>query len=120
MDKEVKYKFDYMYEDNIMSTVTVYSDGSVDEKDFTDIIIFRANCKNEKDVEDLFSSMVFDKNRPDKWEIIEHLNLPCVYDPYLIIRETRGLMAASCQWVRFEGDTITWQELRARAMLPTY
>lgn len=120
MGKEVKYKFDYMYEDDVMSTVTVYTDGSVDEKDYTDIKIFRANCKNEQDVNDLFAMMVFDENRPDKWEIIEHLGLPPVYDPYLIVRVTKGLMASSCQWVRFEGDTITWQELRARAMLPTY
>ena len=102
MGKKVKYKFDYMYEDAVMSTVTVYTDGSVDEH-----------------VNLLFSTMVFDENRPDKDEILENLEIP-FYDPYLIVRVTKGLMASSCQWIRFEGDTITWQELRARALLPTY
>ena len=119
MGKKVKYKFDYMYEDMVMSTVTVYTDGSVDEQDFTDIKMFKANCRNEKHVNLLFSTMVFDENRSDKDEILENWEIP-FYDPYLIVRVTKGLMASSCQWIRFEGDTITWQELRARALLPTY
>lgn len=119
MGKEVMYKFDYMYEDNVMSTVTVYKDGTVDEVDYTDINVFKANCESIEDVELLFSTMIFDEGRPDKDEILENLGIP-FYDPYLIVRVTKGLMASSCQWVRFEGDEITWQELRARAMLPTY
>lgn len=119
MDKEIKYKFDYMYEDDVMSTVIVYTDGSVFEEDYTDVTILTPNCRNEEDVNLLFSTMVFDENRPDKDEILENLGIP-FYNPYLIVRVTKGLMASSCLWVRFEGDTITWQELRAGAMLPTY
>ena len=42
MGKEVKYEFDYMRINDVMSHVIVYEDGSVEYTDFTDIESFSA------------------------------------------------------------------------------
>lgn len=120
MGKEIKYEFDYMRINDVMSHVIVYEDGSVEYTDFTDIEPFRAFHKpniTEKDVLSLFDYMTFDKGRRDEKYILKGLDIP-FYDVYLIIKETRGIMANSCFWIRFKGDDVNWELLRKRANLP--
>ena len=52
----------------------------------------------------------FNKNRPDKDEILKYLGLDR-YNPLEIVKKTHGRILGDFTWVRFPGETLTWKDL---------
>lgn len=52
----------------------------------------------------------FNKNRPDKDEILEYLGLER-YNSLEIVKKTHGRILGDFTWVRFPGETLTWKDL---------
>lgn len=108
MGKVVDYQFDYMYRNEVVSHVTVYSDGSVDvinvTKDYWKLP-FKFDNVTRYDVNLLLGDRVFDEGRPDKDDLLRDMGVP-FYDPLMIVRKTRGVMIKDYFWLKFfEEDT---------------
>lgn len=105
MDKTVAYSFDYMCKDELCSTVTVYQDGTVDVKDYTDEIIKLpfgswGNEAELKDVEEFFESRCFPRTRANCKQILESGGLQ-FYNPIEICRKTQGRLMEDLFWINF-------------------
>lgn len=108
MGKVVDYQFDYMYRNEVVSHVTVYSDGSVDVSNVTKDywkLPFKFDNVTRCDVDLLLGDRVFDEGRPDKDDLLRDMGVP-FYDPLMIVRKTRGVMIKDYFWLKFfEEDT---------------
>ena len=108
MGKVVDYQFDYMYKNEVVSHITVYSDGTVDVVNYTDKdwkLPFLFNNVTRDDVNLLLKGRVFDEGRPDKDDLLRDMGVP-FYDPLMIVRKTRGVMIKDYFWLKFfEEDT---------------
>lgn len=118
--REIAYEFDYMKADAVMAHVTFYTDFSVGVENFTEDIFdqpFPAGSPDYDSLNRLYERMSMDKGRPDRADILKSMGVP--YDtPLSIIKVTRGIMANSPFWIRFKGDTMTFDDLLRRADLP--
>lgn len=34
------------------------------------------------------------------------------YDPYQIVQKTHGVMVDDCFWIRFDGENLTWEDVK--------
>jgi Helix-turn-helix. len=53
----------------------------------------------------------WEENRADLAELLRLIGLE-TYDPYAIVRKTHGMMAQDPIWFRFEGEKLTYREVR--------
>ena len=108
MGKVVDYQFDYMYKNEVVSHVTVYSDGTVSILNYTNKdwkLPFLFDNVTRDDVNMFLKGRVFDEGRPDKDDLLKDMGVP-FYDPLMIVRKTRGVMIKDYFWLKFfEGDT---------------
>lgn len=58
-----------------------------------------------------FESRCFDESRPDKHILLDSLGLEC-YNPLEIVKKTHGFLLHDFIWVRFEGEDLTWEDVR--------
>lgn len=112
MGKKVMYEFDYMHYNDIVAHITVYMDFTVGVERFTEIDSYMPVPvpATYDDVELLYTTMCFDEGHPDKQEILNSFGVE-FYDPFSIVKVTNGYMWDDPFWIRFEGDTITYEEL---------
>lgn len=52
----------------------------------------------------------FNKNRPDKNEILEYLGLDS-HNPLEIVKKTHGRILGDFTWIRFLDETLVWEDL---------
>ena len=55
----------------------------------------------------------FERARPDVQEQLEYLGLS-EYNPWEIVKKTHGVMFEDFIWVRFEGEALTWEDVKIR------
>ena len=105
--------FDYMRRDDVMAHVTVSFDG-ISVINYTDSILNRPFGSNIKptirDVECLFEERCFPQGRGDMRDMILHL--PTGYDTLAILEETHGVLVDDYFWIRFEGEKLTWDDVK--------
>lgn len=108
MGKVVDYQFYYMYKNEVVSHVTVYSDGSVGILNYTNKdwkLPFLFDNVTRNDVNMLLKGRVFNEGRSDKDDLLRDMGVP-FYDPLMIVRKTRGVMIKDYFWLKFfEEDT---------------
>lgn len=67
-----------------------------------------------RNIYDFVKRRVFEESRPDKAELLSHLNLK-EYNPYAIVRRTHGVSYDDYLWIKFEDDTdLTWEKVHIR------
>ena len=55
----------------------------------------------------------FERARADVPEQLEYLGLT-EYNPWEIVKKTHGVMFEDFIWIRFEGENITWEDVKIR------
>lgn len=112
--RKESYSFDFMDMDTVVTSVTVYDDGSVDFVNYTDDIVERAFGCREKvdsiDVYDFFASRCMPPGRPREKEVLAALGLTR-YNPIDIARKNYSRRIEDTNWVRFKGVTKTFEEV---------
>lgn len=103
-------KFDYLYMDDVCSTVTVEGD-KITVVNYTDDILLTAFGNNKNvtldDLDEFFEYRCFPRSRAK--QVLKNENIP--YVPYLIIQRTHGTMFDDCFWIRFEGEDLCWDDV---------
>ncbi len=74
--------------------------------------LFHADVVSRFELGDvILKSRCFDPARPDKDKILEFFGLD-EYNVYDICRRTHGIMAQDNIWMRFDGEEITWEDIK--------
>ena len=60
---------------------------------------------------EILTTRCWEENRSDIDELLHLIGLD-TYDPYAIVRRTHGLMVQDPIWFRFEGEKLTYREVR--------
>lgn len=111
MDKLV---FDYMNKDEVCTHVEVnLKTKDVYAQDFTKIksrTVFAKRPHNIEELNKFLEERCFPRGRNDEKDILKHLGLT-QYNPLDIVKITHGKMLHDNCWIRFEGETITWEEI---------
>lgn len=55
----------------------------------------------------------FESGRPDLAQQLEYLGLS-EYNPWEIVKRTHGVMFEDFIWIRFEGETLVWEDVKIR------
>jgi len=110
-------KFDYMHKDVCVATVTydpvtkvgrtvLYSADSYDRPTQSD-------SPTWDDIMKFFEERSFERGRGDIKKVLKSLDVD-FYDPYLIVQKTRGQLWDDFYWIRFEGDTAKYDDIKLR------
>lgn len=109
--------FDYMYKDTVVAHVDWYIESqTVNCAEYQDNIAYQCFGKMKHNVDNLmivFESRCFDRNRYDIKEILEYLGL-LEYSPYHICLKTHGVSTQDYMWIRWQGESVTWNDVRIR------
>ena len=107
--------FDYMWKNNVVAHVNVYSNGKINcetiGKGFFDNPLPLGTDGNK--LYDFFESRCFPKTRGNADELLRLLGLSS-YNPLAIVRKTRGQQFDDFYWIRFEGDTVDYEDIKLR------
>ena len=110
-------KFDYMYYDEVATSVEII-DGVVSFINYTDNLTNRAFGVRKSVtldyIDKFFEERCFPKTRKSAKELLKHLEVP-YYEPFLICKKTHGVILGDYSWIRFEGETLTWEDVRIKS-----
>lgn len=117
MDKELGISFDYMWKDQAVARVefdmisgegrvAIMGDGPFDDP-------FRKPVVSHKELWDFFEWRCFPRARYDAKRILRDLEVD-FYEPYQIVLKTRGQQYDDFYWIRFDGDTVGYEEIKLR------
>lgn len=113
---ERKIVFDYMNKNEVCSHVEVYpARQEVIVTDYATDIMDTAFGLRPHDMENLdwfFRSRSFPETRADIKELLAMMNLT-EFSAYQMCKRTLGRMISDTYWIRWEGETRTWEELNA-------
>lgn len=106
--------FDVLNKDTLVSHVEII-DGKINIKRYVLHPGIQPFGNNDMDVNfewinAFLESRCFDKNRPDKNEILEYLELDS-YNTINIVKKTHGRILGDFTWIRFPNETLTWKDL---------
>ena len=108
-----KVIFDYMYRDEVSAHVEIdLKTKEVTCEEYSDVLFkqaFGLRPANMDTVVWFFRRRCFPETQDGVEELLEMLGLK-QYDPYSIVKKTKGMMWKDHCWVRFEGDTSTYEE----------
>lgn len=115
MDKTINLEFDYMERDTVVANVKIYNDGEITCERYTDDFMDNPLPfgNTGESFQRFLRSRVFPETRADKDKILKALGLKH-YIPLAIVRKTRGLCYDDFYWVRFRGDTVTYNDIKIR------
>lgn len=109
-----KLIFDYMYFDTVSEHVEVDMVSlTVESKVYAKDIMLQVFGKRPKTVENVqffFRSRCFEETNYGLRDLLKLLGLQ-QYNPYDIVRITHGKMVNDPCWIRFEGETLSYEEL---------
>ena len=113
-------ELEYLYRDTVSTSMKVnYTDETVSIKNYTDDLIDRAFGDRVKitlkDFEEFLEDRCFSKTRFNKKELLDSLDLGNIgYDPLEIVKKTHGLMLEDYCWIKFKGESLTWEDIKIR------
>lgn len=107
-------KFEYFHKDTLLSTVTYdpVTKKGVSVSTGSELLPFPEH-PTWKQLMNFFEDRCFERGRGDVRQILKVLELD-FYDPYLIAQKTRGQLWDDFYWIRFEGDTVTYEDIKLR------
>ncbi len=112
-----KLIFDYMNKDDVCSHVEVdLTTKQILCEDFTDVKHHLVFAKRPHTIDNLnffFETRCFPRGREDEKDILEFLGLR-QYNPLDIVRKTHGAMHKDFCWIRFEGETLKWEDVNPK------
>ena len=115
MGKDIEYSFDYMWHDDVVAHVDVYENGKVRFVNYTKDIMNMPFGVLEKadrlDLDEFFRRRCVPENRHNIKELLASVGLE-EFNAEAIVKLTYGFMASDKNWIRFEGETLTYDELR--------
>ena len=107
--------FYVMYKNEIVTKVSFIKNGSlINIEKFTEHPAIQPFCGTDVSLERVMKFLkrrCFSQARPDAYKILDALGLK-EYDPVEIIKITHGHMWEDCTWIRFEGETLTWEDIK--------
>ena len=114
--------FEYMYKDEVVARV-VYSNSHnlnvgglpVHQEVYGKHLLDTPMPESQPNMRDLwrfFKSRIFPKHRGNIEELLNDLKIPEKTEA--IIRKTHGVLWDDFYWVRFEGESCTWEDVRLR------
>jgi hypothetical protein len=110
-----KYSFEYLCEDRVCSKVDVDEEAEiVKSEDFTDDPVEQAFGGREltlEGLEDFFRSRCFPETRFNLKYTLSCINMD-FFDAETIVRKTRGVLYEDTFWVRFDGEELTWNDVK--------
>ena len=115
MDKTVNLSFDYMLKDRPVAHVEVLSDGTIRCERFTEDVMDNPLPfgNTPEGLEWFWKSRCFPPTRDGVDDLLKLLGLK-YYSPLGIVRKTRGQQNDDFYWVRFAGDTVSYQDIKLR------
>ena len=106
--------FDYMWGDDKVTHVEI-KEGVVTFKNYTDDLIARAFGIRDSValdyVDKFFEDRCFPRTRKSAKRLLKELDVP-YYEPLLICKKTHGVMHGDLNWIRFEGENLTWKDVK--------
>lgn len=113
--KDSIISFDYMHLDTVIARVELLKDNkTVVVTNYTDRFIDKPFGLLEnitiKDLNHFFETRCFPSTRFNAKEVLKAGNID-YFDALQIIRKTNGAMVDDCYWIRFEGDSFTWESV---------
>ncbi|MBQ9278218.1 MAG: hypothetical protein IJ224_06245 [Lachnospiraceae bacterium] len=104
---------DVMWKDEITGHISIH-DGVVSYKAFTDnkFKILFAECANKLTIITTMQERVLPPCRCDE-KMLKHLGLT-EYNAYKILRQTHGVDVDDFKWLRFDGESLTWNDVKVR------
>ena len=115
MEENIEYSFDYMWRDRVEAHVDVYESGKVEFVNYTKDILNMPfgvlNKADRLDLDEFFRRRCVPENRHNIKELLASVGLE-EFDAEKIIKLTHGFMANDKNWIRFDGETLTYDELR--------
>jgi hypothetical protein len=117
--KENKIKFDVFWKDEQIGTFEIdFNNQKVKAKQYTWDTFKRPVMKKDKDVtvEDLlsfFKDRCFPYDRANRDDLLKALKLN-YYSPLQIVKKTHGLTYDDYLWLRFDGEGLTYEDVRIR------
>lgn len=109
--------FDYMHKNDVAAHVEWdCENNTVTCTEFESDIDYQFFGRAKHDVDTLLAVMehrCFDRNRYDAEEILEFFGLK-EYNPYHILLKTHGVSTQDYMWIRWAGETLTWDDVRIR------
>lgn len=107
---------EYYNRDVLCTRILVdYTTGKVSVTNYTDDIMEQALGKRKSSIDSVLEFLgerVFEESRLDKGEILESMGLS-VFDPEDIARVTHGIMFHDSNWLRFDGEDLSWEDIKA-------
>ncbi len=77
------------------------------------IQIFQRGKIDRERIYEFIKSRCMEEGRGDIEEILEELGLE-EYDPWKMVQITHGVDWDDFYWIRFEGENLTWEDVRVR------
>lgn len=115
--KEVKVNlsFDYMFRDKKVAHVELLSNLEVKCERYSTDVLDNPLPQGEtaEKLLEMFEDRCFPRTRANADELVKRLGLE-VYDPIGIVRKTHGIQFDDFYWIRFEGEDITWEDVKIR------
>lgn len=106
---------DYMCEDVVCTHIEAdYNTDIVTVTNFTDDVMEQAIGKRKASIDIIdtfFRERCFPETRFNKKELLESAGLQ-FFDAEAIVRQTHGVLIEDNFWVRFEGETLTWNDVK--------
>ena len=112
-------RFSYMVKDEVIAEVEFnYSTGKVKVKNYIDDPVMLPFGVNEnptiKDLDRFLESRCVSRNRGNLKDVLNLIGVE-EYDPYLIVRETYGLLWDDYSWIKFEDEVdLTYEDIKIR------
>lgn len=110
-------EFEYLKKDKVVARVYVdVENNRVEQEMFTDNILDVPIPNPKKNIETLmyfFETRCFPRTRANAKQLLNDLGLDA-YNPYDIVKVTRGRLWDDYYWIRFKGDEATFEDIKLR------
>lgn len=111
-----KLEFEYWCEDRLCTSFSVdYGKQSVEVENFTDDIILQAFGRREitiGTVDEFFRERVFPETRVNCKKLLRQIGFKN-YNAESIARKTHGILYNDVFWLRFGGENLIWEDVKA-------
>lgn len=108
-------EFDYLNKDVISTHVRIDTEtGEVEATDYTDNLMHKFFGMRPHTIEQAnisFEMRCFPRTRDRADKVLESLGLQ-QYNPLDIVRITHGQLNCDYNWIRFEGEDLTWDTVK--------
>lgn len=113
--ENINLEFTYMHKDKELAHIIEYSNGKVEMDLYSDDFLDNPlrNGVNKHGLERFFEDRCFPRSRANARELLDLLGLDH-YNPRYIVMETHGVQYDDFYWIKFDGETISWSDVKVR------